>query len=436
MKIVQVVHGFPPKQTSSIENYTFALCKELSRNQDVTVYARDSDFTSPDCAESEETVQGIRVRRINNRLEFPHYYDYDNKVITNSFQKFLSEEKPDLVHIQHMMGLSASMVRAARDFGVPVTMTLHDYWLLCRRMSLLRPNFEVCSGPGAKKCQDCRFRELDRFILPYLGRAALQGIPDRLFDDIAQKGALRRFDGSDSWADRNLAAHVSRTEYLRMMMDRINRFISPSEFVRELFSKKGVPSSKIICVPHGLPVSSAGSVAKKSSEVLRFGYMGTVNWHKGVHVLVQAFNELRGERAELRVCGAAPSATYLGYLRSINRNEKTRFLGTYQDASSALSEIDVLVIPSIYYESFSLAMREAFLTQTPVIASRIGALPEGIDDGRNGLLFEAGNARDLLSKIKFLLANPRVAHEMSERVPPVKTMQEHAEEIEAIYKAL
>jgi glycosyltransferase involved in cell wall biosynthesis len=436
VKIVQVAHGFTPRQISTIETYTFALCKELSRNQDVAVYARDADFSLPNYAESEETVRGLRVHRINNKLEFPHYYDYENRVITSSFRNFLSREKPDLVHFQHMMGLSASMVQAAGDFGVPVLMTLHDYWLLCRRMSLLRPNFEVCTGPGAKKCQDCRFRELERLMLPHLGRAALQLIPDTLSDDIARKAASRRFDGSDSWFDRYLTAHASRTRYLQMMMDRVDLFISPSEFVRKLFIEKGVPSRRIICVPLGLVDTSIGRVHKKSSEVVRLGYMGTVNWHKGVHVLVEAFNGLCGEPVELKVYGAAPSAAYLKYLRAINRNDKTKFLGMYSDASSALSEIDVLVIPSIYYESFSIVLREAFLTKTPVIASRIGALPEGIDDGRNGFLFEPGNVRDLLSKIRFLLANPSIIHEMSKRIPPVKTMQEHAREIEAIYRKL
>jgi glycosyltransferase involved in cell wall biosynthesis len=436
VKIVQVVHGFPPKQFSTIEKYTYALCRELTRKHDVVVYARDSDFSLPDYAESESSVQGIRVHRINNRLEFPHYYDYENRMITNSFRKFLDHEKPDLVHIQHLMGLSASMVRAAGNVGVPVAMTLHDFWLLCRRMSLLRPNLELCSGPGAKKCQDCRFREIEHFILPYLVRGALQFVPETLVNDVGRNAAARWFNEKDTQIDHYITAHMARTRYLQMMMDWVDLFISPSEFTKRLFIEKGIPSSKIIAVPHGLPHFNLRKVEKKPTEVLRFGYMGTVNWHKGVHVLVEAFNWLRGERAELRVYGAAPSVAYLRYLMSINRNEKTVFLGTYPDAGSALSEIDVLVIPSILYENFSLVMREAFMTKTPVIASRNGALPEGIDDGKTGLLFEPGNALDLLSKVKFLLANPHVVREMSERAPPVKTMQEHAHEIEAIYRTL
>ena len=81
-------------------------------------------------------------------------------------------------------------------------------------------------------------------------------------------------------------------------------------------------------------------------------------------------------------------------------------------------------------------MREAFMTKTPVICSRRGALPEGISEGKTGLLFEPGNAHDLLSKIRHLLANPQMIHEMGESAPFVKTMQEHANEIEKVYETL
>lgn len=435
MKVVQVVDGFPPKQTGSIPSYTASLSSELSRNQNVVVFARDSDFSLPDYVENEETVQDVRVHRINNRLEFPHYYDYENRMIASGFRKFLSEEKPDLVHIQHLKGLSASMIQIASEFGVPVAMTLHDYWLLCRRMSLLRPNFEICSGPGAKKCQDCRFREIERLVLPQLGRVALQLVPNKSVDDVAQRAAWRQFNGSDSWLDRYVTAHISRTRYLQMMMDRVDLFISPSEFVRRLYVEKGVPERKTICLPHGVQHRGVEANERKPSEVLRFGYMGSVNWHKGVHVLVDAFNELRGEAVELRVYGFAPTA-YLKYLKSRNRNEKTKFLGIYSDANSVMSEIDVLVIPSICYESYSFVLREAFQAQTPVIASRIGALPEGIEDGGNGLLFEPGNVQDLLSKIRLLIRDSDMIQQMGKRAPPVKTMQEHAREIEAAYKTL
>jgi glycosyltransferase involved in cell wall biosynthesis len=111
------------------------------------------------------------------------------------------------------------------------------------------------------------------------------------------------------------------------------------------------------------------------------------------------------------------------------RNDNIKFMGRYTDVREPYSEMDVLVVPSICYESYSLVVREAFICKIPVIASDIGALPEAVQNGETGLLFQSGNPDDLYDKIKVIIENPRLIEAFKSNIKSVKTIQEQAKEI-------
>ena len=113
-----------------------------------------------------------------------------------------------------------------------------------------------------------------------------------------------------------------------------------------------------------------------------------------------------------------------------------RFSGSVPEAEKArrLSGFDVLVVPSLGLESFGLAAREAMALGVPVLASRRGALTEAFEDGVCGAYFEAGDAAGLRAWIERLSERPEIVAEWAGRLPAVKTMDAHAEEIEAVYE--
>jgi glycosyltransferase involved in cell wall biosynthesis len=108
-------------------------------------------------------------------------------------------------------------------------------------------------------------------------------------------------------------------------------------------------------------------------------------------------------------------------------------MGRYTDVREPYSEMDVLVVPSICYESYSLVVREAFICKIPVIASDIGALPEAVQNGETGLLFQAGNARDLYEKMELIIHHPDLIEKFKTNIRPVKSIEQQAEEMEGIY---
>ena len=96
----------------------------------------------------------------------------------------------------------------------------------------------------------------------------------------------------------------------------------------------------------------------------------------------------------------------------------------------------LLVVPSIWQENAPLVIQEAFLAKTPVIASRIGGIPELVQDHRNGLLFEPGNPLDLYNKIRMIIDTPDYINKLKENIPAVKSIEEDSLELEKIYRSL
>ena len=108
----------------------------------------------------------------------------------------------------------------------------------------------------------------------------------------------------------------------------------------------------------------------------------------------------------------------------------------HKDISSVFSEIDVLVVPSIWNENCPLTILEAFFAKTPVIASRIGGIPELVKDKENGLLFECGNFDDLYDKMETFINNPDLTARFKGSINPFKSIAENGWEIEELYRDL
>ena len=124
----------------------------------MSVFVREADLQRPEYALLDAPYDGIPVRRVvNNYLQVTDYEQcYRDERVNSAFRDYLDAVQPDLVHFQHCVGLSASMMEIAKEQGLPVVMTLHDYWYICFRVQLLKGELELCSGPGdGVRCEIC-----------------------------------------------------------------------------------------------------------------------------------------------------------------------------------------------------------------------------------------------------------------------------------------
>jgi hypothetical protein len=163
-------------------------------------------------------------------------------------------------------------------------------------------------------------------------------------------------------------------------------------------------------------------------------------WYKGADVLLEAMQRLAGRPCVLHVHGDFRPAEdpYHARLEELARGAEVVFHGRFANARLAEvhAGIDILAVPSVWYENSPISIREAFLCGTPVVASRIGGMAESVRDGVDGLLFEAGDPDDLARVLARFLDQPGLAESLRANAPPVKTIERNAREMEFRYRAL
>ena len=312
--------------------------------------------------------------------------------------QFLKEErKYDLIHVAHPMRL-ASFTEAALESKIPYLLTLTDFWLICPKV-ILKTNSELlCDGPdGGKRC----------------------GI-------ICREVPIE-----------NIKHRLSKTKDILFGAKVV---VSPSTFLASVF-KKEFPELKIRIIPHGLDYRSVREnqrICQEGTKVI-LGYCGSIQPHKGVHVLIKAFRELNTENVELRLYGKWENEDYLRSLKDmVGEDKRIVFGGEYEgeEVGKIMSGIDVLIVPSLCYESYSFVIHEAFACNVPVIASNIGGLAEKVKESITGFTFKVGDDKDLSTKLRYVIEEPGRINEVKERMrkllPPF--MEEEAYLYERVYR--
>src|SRR6266542_1131987 len=159
MRVLIVVHGFPPRAEGGSEIYVDAHARALARifGDEVLVLTRESDASRPEYAVRTEERDGIRIVWINNTFRDTRSFEdsYRNEAIGSVARRIIDEFRPEVAHVHHLTCLSTQIVPALAERHVPVFFTLHDYWLMCHRGQLLDLEFRICSGPEASACGRC-----------------------------------------------------------------------------------------------------------------------------------------------------------------------------------------------------------------------------------------------------------------------------------------
>jgi len=216
------------------------------------------------------------------------------------------------------------------------------------------------------------------------------------------------------------------------------RVLVPSNFVKAQFSSNGYPPERITVVPLGVNFTDHHPDPMQKSDVLTFAAVGSILASKGLHILIKAFKEVPAKEIRLRIFGREDAApVYTRQLKKMASGDKRiQFMGPFSpdQRNETFNQIDILVIPSMVPESFSLVAREALLHRKPVIASRIGALPEVIGDKVNGYLFTPGQVDELKRIISIIANDPGVLLKLDcPGLKHIDTMEEHILVMEKLY---
>lgn len=442
MRILLISHFFPPKHNAGTENYTLGLAKSLQlRGNDVhVVCAEDWEFgNSYWNGVTEENYQGVPVTYIH--LNWSKAYDpnrilYHSEKVKNWFSQLLEDKPFDLVHITSASSLGVGIMDSAKDADIPLVLTLMDFWFLCPSIQLLRSNGELCNGvTTALECQSCLmlYSEASEKLAQYRISVEAQS---RLWGALSQLPILSRQRGFRG----RLLNMRERKEVLARAIELPDLVLTHSEVVREKFALHTERKIEILRNGHELSWMDRYK-GKTPCEKLRVGYIGQIIPIKGVHILIEAFKKANLEdRAMLEIWGGFEKDP--GYVKQLKElvddNASISLNGRFvhDDIANVFSNIDVLVVPSLWYENAPLVIQEAFAAETPVIATNLGGMAEMVSNEMNGLLFERGNAEDLAGQLRRLIEEPSLLERLRIGLPKVKTTEEEVSELETLYREI
>lgn len=444
--MLHAIHDFLPRHRAGSEIYAFELCRQLSARHDVAILCADFDASRPHGDVRWRVHDGLTVIEIINNWVCDSFRDtYASPTITNRIEHVLRAFDPDIVHIHNLLNLSFDLPRLARQRGARVVATLHDYTLVCPSggQRLHQREQHVCYDIEPERCARC-FRESPfqaqlSFGVVARRAAAVQPLVT------AAAAIARRFPGVATPLSHAAvavgrmaptAADVQiRLDRVRDVVDDVELFVSPSRSVADEFIKLGVPPQKLKVEDYGFPELTPRPT-RRPTQIVRFGFVGTLAWHKGAHLLLQAVRELPQHRYELHLFGdTTVFPTYVATLRDAAVGLPVTFHGGFSraDVADVFAAFDALVVPSLWLENSPLVIHEAFQAGVPVIGARIGGIVDLVEDERNGLLYDAHSVEALAATLARVTDAPSLLQDLARARPRVKTIEDDAAMWESIY---
>jgi glycosyltransferase involved in cell wall biosynthesis len=408
VKVLHLVHQYLPEFVGGTELYTQALTHALAQQGWETAIFhrayRDSRSLSV------EVTTGIPIfAAAAGPISVTHRFlaTWRHPLLHRHWAAALDAFQPDLVHVQHLMGLPTSLIGLLQKRRIPYVVTLLDYWWLCANANLLT-NYDQrpCHGPQA-------YLNCTRCAVARTGRSAAWGAAPALWTLLAD-----------------------RSRKLNEILDHADALLAPSDFVRRWYTDHGAPAHHLQTARWGvIPPDTAYTSRRQDGAPLALLYVGGIAPNKGVHTVLEA---LRGVSGNLRLSIAGDTSTHPDYAAQLRRiaDSRVTFLGrlSRNEVWQAMANADAVVVPSLWHETFCLVAHEALMAGAPVLASAMGALTEAVRDGVDGLLLPPGDVSAWRQAIQHLVNQPQTLQQLRTNVVAPRQFDEHVEQVESIYR--
>lgn len=416
MRVLVIAHGHPSLVKGGGEFAAYQLFCEL-RERGVDAYLMAA--TREDALQHGGTP--FSMLRPHEILFHGQMQDFFNlspaslRVVWHDFRQLLAQLQPDAIHFHHILHLGTQFIREAARYraraGKPVRLvfTLHEYLPICANdgQMVMFNNDELCTEASPTRCAYCLKQRPPR-----------PRSPEELF---------------------------LRDRLIRAAFSLIDDFIAPSRFLCETYQRWGL-ERPISIIDNGLPPMQplAPRPLQPGQLRTRFAYLGQINRYKGLQILLEAIGfldlPLREQvHIDIHGCGLAEQDERLQEQIETLRQRYPSQLhlhGSYDrdELSRLLSEIDTLVLPSIWWENSPLVLQEAKGLGRPVICSDIGGMKEKVRDGVDGLPFSRGSPASLARAIE-RAADPDTWERLRAGIQPPDSIQTTAEQVLTLYRA-
>lgn len=442
MRVAILVHNSLPHSAAGVEVYSHRLARALQRlGHDVLIVAALHDLAGTPYSTREREYDGVRyVDIINVRHEGTLKATYDNpkmaQAITEVFQTF----RPDVAHFNHFINLSITAIENARAAGIATVAMLHDHWLSCPRDGVrMTAEGHLCEAVEHSRCGPCIAES--PYIVPVaqraLGGAArafgagsllprLHSLAPRVTTAL-MAGLRKASPQSNDWD----ALLIERRTRILAALDHCDAVLASTSFARDRAIEFGVLESRVRREPVGIVIENH---PRRNGRIRRFGFVGTIAPHKGLHVLMDAFSACTRPDISLHVWGGEKAAPlYVEQMKSrAGADPRIQWHGPFSEGeqNSVFAQFDALVLPSIWWENGPFVVMEALAAGLPVIAADTGGVPE-LSAGGGVTLFRRNDATSLVRALEEVCDLPHRTD-----IAPQMTVLEGASRLASLYREI
>ena len=296
---------------------------------------------------------------------------YYSKKSYQIIEKEIIKIKPDIAHIHNTFPLwTFSVLDACNKLKIPVVMTAHNFRLICAK-GVFYKNQQIC-----EKC---------------LWSSSFNAVKYGCFQNSIIKSIP-------------VSYMINKTNKGLNIINKLNKLIVLTNFVKKKFLEAKFPENKIIIKPNFISKKFNIEIKQKKRD---FIYASRLSEEKGIIDLINAHKKFK---FNLKICGDGPLKNL------VNQQKQINYLGFLSDdgVNRELVKSKFLIFPSKWYEGFPTVILKAFLFEAVVLAPELGSIPTIIKDGYNGILFKPNNIEDLINKIKWALSNEEKCNQIKE----------------------
>jgi glycosyltransferase involved in cell wall biosynthesis/GT2 family glycosyltransferase len=408
LSVLHIVHGWPPFDIGGTEQYARQLAIHQAGHHRVSAFSRLADRDRATGQRLAYLDRNVRVRLVVNNFDQRNPWARNavrNATMEGELAEFVDHVKPDLTHVHHLSGHSASLMKVLQRRRIPTIYQIQDWWPLCARSNMWHPEGRLCQGPTPARCAKC---------LPMTG--------------IGPSGPLNRW------------LHRTRRRHMKSQISRAHAYIMGSKTIHRHFADATLlgPEARVHVLDYGVEMSEDRiQLGKRRNGPTVFGFIGVLMPHKGAHVAVEAFRGINPDEARLLVWGnpeAQPD--YTARVHSLAELGPVELRGSFNDdeKSEIFGSIDVLIIPSLGLESFGIVAREAMSKGVPIIATKRGAFEELEIDGVCGALVPPEDSSAIRKWIDRLIENPGTIDTWRRSLPKPTSILDHVTAIDRVYR--
>jgi glycosyltransferase involved in cell wall biosynthesis len=442
VKVAFFVHCFFPDHFYGTETYTLELARRIqAMGHEVVVvsaiFAGQKPATALVTHYDYENVPVICIDKNhypNIRVGDTYYQPELGKVL----DEILEEVQPDIVHVTHLINHTAVLLEVLQRAQIPAIATLTDFFGFCFNNRLETADSMLCEGPNPERsnCLACYLKDatanLDgRPVLRWLSRSERAIWTARCLNLAVKFPPLK--GGSIDTVVQDLK---QRPEALARLYQNYAAMITPTRFLQDAYRSNGI-EGPMHNMWFGVDLDRAPKPRRAAGQPLQIGFIGQIAEHKGTDLLIDAFASLPKGLAELNIYGPVDqSPAFVKLIRSKADGLSVKLLGTFHPSQMAtvMASIDILVVPSRWYENSPLVLLYALASHTPVVVSDVPGLTEFIEPGVNGFSFKRGDASALADVLAKFTSGAIDASEMGLSVHYPRTTENMADDVLALYQ--